>query len=74
MVSLYVLPMRVLLNGESRQVSDGVTVSELVAELGLGQRRIAVEVNRDILPNDAYENHALCDGDIVEIVQCVGGG
>ena len=74
MVSLYVESMRVVVNGESRQVSDGVTVRELLAELGLGQRRIAVEVNRDILPDDAYEKLALSDGDVVEVVQFVGGG
>jgi sulfur carrier protein len=49
-------------------------VSDLVDELGLGKRRIAVEVNRDILPRDAYARHSLRDGDVVEIVQFIGGG
>ena len=66
--------MRVTLNGEARDLSEGLTVSDLVDELGLGKRRIAVEVNRDILPRDAYARHALHDGDVVEIVQFIGGG
>jgi thiamine biosynthesis protein ThiS len=66
--------MRVLLNGETRDLRDGVTVDELVCELGLTQRRIAVEVNRDILPRDGYAHHRLQDGDVVEIVHFIGGG
>jgi sulfur carrier protein len=46
----------------------------LVAELGLGARRIAVEVNRDIIPRDEYTNYRLRPGDTIEIVQFVGGG
>jgi len=66
--------MRVMLNGESRNVREGVTVDELVRDLGLNQRRIAVEVNRDILPRDQYGEHQLHEGDVVEIVQFIGGG
>jgi sulfur carrier protein len=65
--------MRLVLNGEARECRAGVTVAELVTELGLGERRIAVEVNRDILPREAYA-HALSDGDEVEIVHFIGGG
>ena len=66
--------MHVTVNGEPRHVCDGVTVAELVGELGLRPRRIAVEVNLDILPRDDYERRALRDGDVIEIVQLVGGG
>jgi sulfur carrier protein len=66
--------MHVTLNGEARQLRDGLTVAELVGELGLRARRIAVEVNLDILPRDDYDRRALCDGDVIEIVQLVGGG
>ena len=65
--------MRVRLNGEARECPSGVTVADLVAELGLGERRIAVELNRDVLPREAYER-ALRDGDEVEIVHFIGGG
>jgi len=66
--------MQVTLNGEARDLRDGLTVAELVGELGLRARRIAVEVNLDILPRDDYDRRSLRDGDVVEIVQLVGGG
>jgi len=66
--------MRVTLNGEARDLPDGLTVAELVGELGLRARRIAVEINLDILPSDHYPRRALADGDVVEIVQFIGGG
>lgn len=66
--------MRVLLNGETRDFRDGVTVHDLVIELELTQRRIAVEINRDILPREQYGARRLCDGDVIEIVHFIGGG
>ena len=42
--------MRVTVNGDARELSDGVTVEQLVRELGLGARRIAVEINLDVVP------------------------
>jgi thiamine biosynthesis protein ThiS len=66
--------MRVTLNGEARDLSEGLTVNDLVDGLGLRKRRIAVEVNRDILPRDDYASRALQEGDVVEIVQFIGGG
>ena len=66
--------MRVKLNGEARDLPEGLTVAELVGELGLRARRIAVEINLDILPRDHYPRRALADGDVVEIVQFIGGG
>ena len=66
--------MRVMLNGESRHVRDALTVDELVGDLGLNQRRIAVEVNREVLARDQYGAHQLREGDVVEIIQFIGGG
>jgi sulfur carrier protein len=66
--------MRVTLNGEARELGDGLTVDDLVRELRLNQRRIAVEVNRAILPRDAYGLRPLQEGDVVEIVHFIGGG
>jgi len=66
--------MRVTLNGEPRDLRDGLTVADLVGELGLRARRIAVEINLDILARDDYERRPLCDGDVVEIVHFIGGG
>ena len=66
--------MRVTVNGEARELRDGVTVDELVGELGLLARRIAVEINLDVLPRAEYTARALHEGDVVEIVHFIGGG
>ncbi|MEO8606032.1 MAG: sulfur carrier protein ThiS [bacterium] len=66
--------MRVTVNGDAREMRDGLTIDELVATLGLGTRRVAVEINLDVVPRADYAQRALCDGDIVEIVQFIGGG
>ncbi len=66
--------MTIRLNGELREVADGITVAELIAELGLRGKRIAVEVNRDIIPREEYATVCLHAGDVVEIVHFVGGG
>jgi len=66
--------MRVVVNGEARELPERVTVAQLIDQLGLGARRIAVEVNRDVLPRGAYADHRLTEGDQVEIVQFIGGG
>ncbi|MBM1142210.1 sulfur carrier protein ThiS [Alcanivorax sp. ZXX171] len=53
---------------------DGTTVADLVAQLQLSGRRLAVEVNRDIVPKSEHGQHHLHDGDVVEIVHAIGGG
>lgn len=64
----------VRLNGEGRECREEMTLADLVAELGLGAKRIAVEVNRDIIPREEYANCRLNAGDEIEIVHFVGGG
>ena len=66
--------MVIRLNGEGRVLSEGTTVERLIADLGLGGRRVAVEVNRDIIPAEEYAGTELRGGDVVEIVHFVGGG
>ena len=66
--------MTVRLNGEQQQIRDGITLMDLVGELGLGARRIAVEVNRDIIAREEYATRRLQAGDEIEIVHFVGGG
>ena len=62
------------MNDEPRMLQPGATVADLVATLGLGPRRIAVEVNRAIVPRAEYAATSLHDGDAVEIIHFVGGG
>ena len=66
--------MTVRLNGEQRECREEMTLADLVAELGLGTKRIAVEVNRDIIPREDYALCRLKTGDEIEIVHFVGGG
>ena len=65
--------MRLTINGEEREVAAGA-VDDLVRELGLDPRKVAVERNLEIVPRSTYEATALADGDRIEIVQFVGGG
>ena len=62
------------MNDEPRMLSDGATVADLVTVLGLGPRRIAIEVNRAVVPRAAYPSTTLRDGDAVEVIHFVGGG
>ena len=66
--------MRVTVNGDARELADGTTVEQLVRELGLGARRIAVEINLDVVPRAEHAARLLRDGDVIEIVQFIGGG
>jgi sulfur carrier protein len=63
-----------LVNGESRIVPAGCTVDGLVELLGLAGRRVAVAVNRDVVPRSAFGSRRLASGDHVEILEAVGGG
>ncbi|MFN3959157.1 MAG: sulfur carrier protein ThiS [Parvularculaceae bacterium] len=66
--------MRLIVNGEPRELSEGASVSGLLAALQLDGRRLGVELNREIVPKSRYEATRLADGDAVEIVHFVGGG
>jgi thiamine biosynthesis protein ThiS len=63
-----------MVNGESRAIAEGATVADLLAELGVGGRRIAVEINLDVVPAGEYATRTIASGDRVEIVHFVGGG
>lgn len=66
--------MEIVVNGQARQVSDGLRVSALLEMLELGGRRLAIEVNREIVPRSRFATQQLQAGDQVEIVQAIGGG
>jgi thiamine biosynthesis protein ThiS len=65
--------MRLIINGEERQF-EAPTVSALVEQLGIKTDRVAVELNREIVPRAEWAKAALRDGDKLEIVHFVGGG
>jgi thiamine biosynthesis protein ThiS len=66
--------LRVQVNGESRELPEELTLSELVAQLTLAPERIAVELNREVVRRTMWGETTLRDGDQVEIVHFVGGG
>jgi len=66
--------MEIKLNGEKRQVAEGLTIGQLLAELGIENRNLAVEYNGDFLEDAAIEGQAIRPGDTLEIVRFVGGG
>lgn len=66
--------MRIVVNGEAKEMSDGATVADVLAVFGVNPQLVAVEVNLDILRRDQYAGTVLKTGDTVEIVHMVGGG
>ena len=66
--------MRIVLNGHPRMLEPGTTLASLVASLDLGARRMAVEINEEVIPRSEHAEYVLGDGDRVEIVHAVGGG
>ena len=66
--------MEILLNGRSETVEERITISKLIEGILPPGRRVAVEVNEEIVPRTRHGAHVLSPGDRVEIVQAIGGG
>jgi thiamine biosynthesis protein ThiS len=66
--------MNITVNGESRTLPATTSLSQLVELLGLQDKRIAVEVNREIVPRSEHDSFMLSENDTVEIVNAIGGG
>jgi sulfur carrier protein len=66
--------LSLLVNGEPRAVAAGSTLGDLVAALGLEGRRVAVAVNRNVVPRRTFAVRQLAAGDRIEILEAVGGG
>lgn len=66
--------MKIVFNGETRDVSDGTTIADLLDELALDPKRVAVEVNLELAPRDRHRETHLTEGDQLEVVTLVGGG
>jgi thiamine biosynthesis protein ThiS len=66
--------LKIIVNGEEKQIPDGATIPDLLEILELKPERLAVEVNRRIIRRASWEVTALAAGDRVEIVNFVGGG
>jgi sulfur carrier protein len=66
--------MQIQLNGENREVQEGITIAELLAELKLAGKPVAVEVNLELVTRALHAESRLAPGDRVEVVSLVGGG
>ena len=66
--------MTVTINGERREIPDGLSVTALLDHLGMANKRVAIERNLDILPRAQWQEMLVESGDSFEIVQFVGGG
>jgi thiamine biosynthesis protein ThiS len=66
--------MRLVINGEDRNLVGELSLDALIRQLGMKTDRVAVELNREIVPRDRWTEIQLAEGDRLEIVHFVGGG
>jgi len=66
--------MKIYVNGQGQELPEGLSASGLIEQMGLSGRRLAMEVNEEIVPRSTFDQHVFAEGDRVEIVHAVGGG
>jgi len=66
--------MKIHLNGEEKEIADGLSIAQLLEELQIRSGRVVVELNRDIVSREAHGSTLLKGGDVLEVVHFVGGG
>lgn len=66
--------MNVVINGENRELPEGATLQDVIGLLRLEGRRLAIEVNTEIVPRSLHAGHRLHEADRIEIVHAIGGG
>ena len=66
--------MQIVVNGKEMQLAEPVSIAQLLQQLELENRRLAVEVNQAIVPRSQHASHQLQTGDKIEIVHAIGGG
>ncbi len=66
--------MRIIVNGERFELPSKLNIEELIAYLGFQNKRIALEVNKTIIPKSSHANYILSENDKVEVINAVGGG
>ena len=68
------MDIRLRFNGENRSLPEGATVADLLQAEQLATRRVAVELNGEIVPRSIHGTRVLDSGDVVEVVHALGGG
>ena len=66
--------MEIFVNGESRQVEESYSILQLLEEMDMTGKRLALEINEEIVPKSRHAEHFIAAGDKVEIVNAIGGG
>jgi sulfur carrier protein len=66
--------MKILINGANRELPEGITISQMIEHLSLPPRRMAIEVNKQVIRKQDWESTKLDERDAIEIVHFVGGG
>ena len=66
--------MVIFVNGARRELAAGCSAAQLLEQLELAGKRLALEVNMEIVPRSQYATHLLNEGDRVEVVNAIGGG
>ena len=66
--------MKIVLNGSEREIGDDATVADLLDASGLRDKRVAIEVNLEIVPRSDYSKRRLGPDDRIEVVHAIGGG
>ena len=66
--------MELTVNGKGRELPGDMTVAAVLAHFGVDGARAVVELNREIVPREKYDATPVADGDVLELVEIVGGG
>jgi len=66
--------IQIILNGKSYNIKEKTNITSLLEILSLSKKKVAVEINEEVLPRDSYDKKILSSNDRVEIVNFIGGG
>jgi len=66
--------MKVFLNGEQKNINSNLTAQQLLLDIGYQDKRIALEINGEIIPKSELSNKIIVENDYIEIIKAVGGG
>ncbi len=66
--------IKIVINGRNNIVEHNTTLLQLINKLGIDKKKIAIELNTEIIPKSSYSKKLLLDGDVIEIVHFIGGG
>ena len=68
------MPMQLVINGVDTSLVSITTVSNLIEHLDIENGKLAIEINQEIVPRSQFDIYCLTEGDVIEIVQAIGGG